>query len=53
MTDERDFDDGLVHGHSWAMEPAIPPAQHGLKAPPQAGDIPTPSTALHDDRMQS
>ncbi|HWL83433.1 MAG TPA: hypothetical protein VNR89_20970 [Roseomonas sp.] len=52
MTDERDFDDGLVHGHSWATEPAIPPAQHGRKAPPDTAAIPTPSTAFHDDRMQ-
>ncbi|WP_160937871.1 hypothetical protein [Teichococcus coralli] len=52
MTDEHGFDDGLVHGHSWATEPAIAPAQHGRKGPPDAEAIPTPSTAFHDDHMQ-
>ena len=43
MTHSDDFDDGLVHSHGWATEPAIPPSLHGLKAPPQASSIPTPS----------
>jgi len=53
MNDEHDFDDGLVHGHSWATEPAIPSAQRNLKGPPEAAAVPTPSTAYHDDRMET
>lgn len=51
MNDDN-FDDGLVHSHGWATEPAMSPAQHGLKAPPQAASIPTPSTAYHDDKIE-
>lgn len=47
---EDNFDDGLVHNHAWAQEPvltrsALPPVAH-------APSVPTPSTVLHDDRME-
>lgn len=53
MTHDDNFDDGLVHGHGWATEPAIPPAMHGMKGPPEAASIPTPSTAFRDDTMEA
>ncbi|MFC7556978.1 hypothetical protein ACFQU7_39370 [Pseudoroseomonas wenyumeiae] len=47
---EDDFDDGLVHNHIWAQEPAVMPT--GLVPVAQAASVPTPSTVLHDDRME-
>jgi hypothetical protein len=47
---EENFDDGLVHNHAWAQEPAMPPA--ALLPVAQAASATTPSTVLHDDRME-
>ncbi|MCQ4161762.1 hypothetical protein NON00_17755 [Roseomonas sp. GC11] len=44
-------DDGLVHSHGWASEPAMPTTLRGLKTVPQAHIVPTPSTAFRDDQM--
>ncbi|WP_161600745.1 hypothetical protein [Teichococcus oryzae] len=51
MTHEHDYDDGLVHSHSWATEPPTAPAGRGLKAVADAAAVPTPSTAYRDDQM--
>jgi hypothetical protein len=51
MIDEQDYDDGLVHGHSWATEPPMAPSQHGMKPAANAAAVPTPSTAFRDDQM--
>ncbi|MFB9970129.1 hypothetical protein ACFFMP_08905 [Pseudoroseomonas cervicalis] len=43
-------DDGLVHSHGWASEPAMPPSQHRQPQVAAAHAVPTPSTAYQDDR---
>jgi hypothetical protein len=41
------FDDGLDHGHAWAMEAV---ARHGReRGAADASAVPLPSTVLHDD----
>lgn len=47
---EDNFDDGLVHNHAWAHEPAMTPSR--LPPVAHAASVPTPSTVLHDDRME-
>ena len=45
-------DDGLVHSHGWASEPAIAPSLHRQPQVAAAHAVPTPSTAYHDDRQR-
>lgn len=52
MDREQDFDDGLVHNHSWAMEPAVQVRRSGQSAPPDTTLIPTPSTVYRDDQAE-
>jgi hypothetical protein len=47
---EENFDDGLVHNHAWAQEPALAPSV--LLPVAHAPSVPTPSTVLHDDRIE-
>jgi hypothetical protein len=44
-----DFDDGLVHNHHWATEPATVPDTN--RVCPSA-NVPTPSCVFHDDKHE-
>jgi hypothetical protein len=52
MDHEQDFDDGLVHNHGWATEPATAAGMHRRPGPPDTSLIPTPSTAYRDDEAE-
>lgn len=47
MSDDN-FDDGLVHGHSWGKE-RLKPAPRADHPVADANTARTPSTAEHDD----
>jgi hypothetical protein len=44
-----DFDDGLVHNHGWATEPAV--IKNTGKVCHMA-QVPTPSCVFHDDKHE-
>lgn len=52
MDRDQDFDDGLVHHHNWATEPAVATRAHRPPGPPDTSLIPTPSTAYRDDDLE-
>ncbi len=45
---EHDHDDGLVHGHDWARSDCADRDHPTVAA---AWEVPTVSSALHDDMM--
>ncbi len=49
MSDDN-FDDGLVHSHSWAAEPAQAPATQTAPIA-DAGGARTPSTVHQDEHI--
>ena len=46
MTHNDDFDDGLVHGHDWAMDDRD---RDSYPVVDDASSVNTPSSAFHDD----